>query len=265
MSAGFDSAVHSAAQLVRDSEEITVLTGAGISTDSGIPDFRGPNGVWTKDPGAAARATLQAYVDDPALRRESWRRRLAQSEAAAEPIRPNAAHRALLGLEQRGQLRAIVTQNVDGLHQSAGSEAGLVIEVHGNLHACRCLSCGDRTPMSEALARVAAGEEDPACLGCGGILKSATISFGQALDPQVFRAAVWAASECDLLLVIGTSLTVRPVADLARIAAEAGAAMVIVNATPTPYDSLARIVVRDPIGAAVPAIVGSNEGLAVAL
>jgi NAD-dependent deacetylase len=233
---------------------VTVLTGAGISTDSGIPDFRGPNGVWTRDPNAAAMFTLQSYVADPEVRRRAWRTR---SEHPAWSARPNPAHEALVTLERSGRLRAIVTQNIDGLHQRAGSSPDLVIEIHGTLSQVQCLGCGDRRPMREALDRVAAGEADPACLECGGILKSATISFGQPMEERSLRAAYRAAAGCDLLLAVGTSLTVHPAAGLVDVARDAGARIVIVNGSPTPYDDVAGAVVRDPIGEALPALVAA--------
>ena len=251
--AGDPQTIARAAELVGRAEEITVLSGAGISTDSGIPDFRGPSGVWTRNPESQRLATLQEYLANPEVRRTSWRNRRDHPVWQAEP---NAAHRALVDLECRGRLRAIVTQNIDGLHQDAGNDPALVLELHGTLHAVTCLSCGDRTPMTEALARVDAGEADPACLRCGGILKSATISFGQRLDDTVFRAAAWAVSDCDLLMVIGSSLTVEPAAGLVRLAAESGTSVIIVNADPTPYDRVADVLVRAPIGWAVPALIG---------
>jgi NAD-dependent deacetylase len=228
---------------------VTVLTGAGISTDSGIPDFRGPRGVWTRDPEAEKLSTLHFYVTDPEIRRRAWQERRAHPAWTAQP---NAGHAALVRLERQGRLRALVTQNIDGLHQRAGSSPDLVIEIHGTLHEVACLTCGERTTMRSALDRVAAGEPDPACLTCGGILKSATISFGQALDADVIGAAAGAAAECDLFLAVGTSLTVHPVAGLTDIAAEHGARIVVVNAEPTPYDDVADLVVREPIGTALP-------------
>jgi NAD-dependent deacetylase len=233
---------------------VTVLTGAGISTDSGIPDFRGPNGVWTRQPSAQQLFTYDAYVADPEIRRRSWRARLEHSAWTAEP---NAGHRALVDLERSGRLLAIVTQNIDGLHQRAGSDPGRVIEMHGTMFEVDCLSCGDRTTMRSALDRVEAGEEDPACLRCGGILKSATISFGQSLDRATLRRAVTAVTESRLLLAVGTSLTVHPVAGLVDLAAAAGARVVIVNAQPTPYDGLADAVLREPISDALPALVAA--------
>ncbi len=243
-----------AARQVAAADLVTVLTGAGISTDSGIPDFRGPNGVWTKNPAAERMFTLQAYLTDPELRRRSWRDR---AEHAAWTAQPNTGHRALVELERSGRMGPLVTQNIDGLHQAAGSSPERVIEVHGTLHVARCLSCGARSPMQVVLARVAAGEPDPPCELCGGLLKSATISFGQALDPQVWWAAASAARACDLLLVAGSSLQVQPVASLCDVAVGAGARLLIMNAEATPYDALADVVVHEPLAEALPALVGS--------
>ena len=230
-------------------EKVTVLTGAGISTDSGIPDFRGPQGVWTRDPEAEKLSTLQHYVADPDVRRRAWQERLRHPAWTAQP---NAGHAALVDLERQGRLRALVTQNIDGLHQKAGSSPDKVIEVHGTVHEVACLSCGDRTSMRSALDRVEAGEADPPCGICGGILKSATISFGQALDRAVIEAAFDAAADCDVFVAVGTSLTVHPVAGLVDVAARAGARVVVVSAQPTPYDGLADLVVREPISEVLP-------------
>ena len=231
-----------------------VLTGAGISTDSGIPDFRGPNGVWTKDPSAQRMFTLDAYVSDPALRLRAWQARM---EHPAWDAQPNDGHRALVDLERRGLPHTLVTQNIDGLHQRAGNDPAKVVEMHGTLYEVECLRCGARTPMHEALERVRDGEHDPPCLGCGGILKSATVSFGQSLDAANVARARDAAVECDVFLAVGTSLTVRPVAALAPLAKRAGARLVVVNAEPTPYDAIADDVVREPIALALPRLVGA--------
>jgi NAD-dependent deacetylase len=188
-------------------------------------------------------------VSDPAIRRRAWRER---RDHPAWHARPNAAHAALVDLERQGRLRALITQNIDGLHHVAGSSPALVLEVHGSMREVACLDCGERTTMRSALDRVDAGEPDPACLTCGGILKSATISFGQALDAGVIGAAARAAADCDVFLAAGTSLTVHPVAGLTEVAAASGARVVIVNAEPTPYDGLADLVVREPTGTALP-------------
>jgi NAD-dependent deacetylase len=231
---------------------ITVLTGAGISTDSGIPDYRGPNGVWTRDPDAEKLVTLSYYLADAGIRRRSWLMR--RDLKVADP-QPNAGHTALVDLERQGRLRALVTQNIDGLHQAAGSSPDRVLEIHGTVNAVVCTACGDRTPMGSALDRIEAGEPDPACLVCGGILKSATIYFGEMLEERVVEAAVAAASDCDVFLAVGTSLQVWPAAGLADLAVRSGARLVVVNAEPTPYDDVADLVVREPIGAALPRLV----------
>jgi NAD-dependent deacetylase len=225
---------------------LTVLTGAGISTDSGIPDYRGPDGVWTRDPDAEKLVTLSYYVADPEIRRRAWAMR---ADSGLDAL-PNAGHAALADLERQGRLRALLTQNVDGLHAVAGNTA--VLELHCTVRETECLSCGDRRPMAGTVARLEAGDPDPACLVCGGILKSATISFGQLLDPDVIEAAARAAGDCDVFLAVGTSLQVHPAAGLVDLAAASGARVVVVNAEPTPYDQLADLVVREPISAALP-------------
>src|SRR5690606_7204048 len=155
-----------ARQLVADARRVTVLTGAGISTDSGIPDFRGPNGVWTKNPEAEKQSTLQHYLSDPEVRKRAWRSRLDHGAFSAEP---NPGHLALVDLERQGRLHTLITQNVDGLHQKAGISPERVVEIHGTVHEVMCLSCDERAPMQRALDRVRAGEDDPSCRSCGEI------------------------------------------------------------------------------------------------
>jgi NAD-dependent deacetylase len=243
--------VATAAAWIDEAERITVLTGAGISTDSGIPDFRGPQGVWTKNPGAEKSATLHHYVTDPEIRRAAWQTR---AGSAAWEARPNAGHVAVVELERRGKLHAVVTQNVDGLHQRAGTDAGLVVEVHGTMWWTRCLDCDDRRPMAESLERVRAGEADPPCLECGGIIKSDTISFGQALVPEVIDRAMQVSQECDVLLAVGSTLSVYPVAGCVPLAKNHGARVVIVNAGPTEMDEIADAVLYGQIGEILPAL-----------
>ena len=235
---------------------IVVLTGAGISTDSGIPDFRGPDGVWTRDPRAERLSNIGYYVADPAVRRESWQRRLAHPAWDAVP---NAGHDALTRLERSGRLDVLITQNIDGLHQAAGSSAERVIEIHGSMRESICLSCGDRAPMLATLNRVRAGDQDPACLVCGGILKSATVSFGQNLNPADIERAESAADRADLFLAIGTSLTVYPVALLPERTLRAGGRVVIVNAEPTPLDDRAHAVLRGRIVDLLPNLVSDTD------
>ncbi|WP_436502057.1 SIR2 family NAD-dependent protein deacylase [Actinokineospora sp. HUAS TT18] len=238
--------------MIERARRVVVLSGAGISTDSGIPDFRGPNGLWTKNPGAERMSNIAEYRRDPALRERTWQARSVHPGWTAEP---NAAHRALADFESTGRLVAILTQNIDGLHQRAGSKR--VVELHGTMFQTVCLSCPDVRPMREALDRVAAGEADPPCLVCGGILKSATVSFGQPLDRVVLDEARAAAVSADVLLAVGTSLGVQPAAGLVGLAARAGAAVVICNASPTPYDDLATTVIRDPLSEALPKLLSA--------
>ncbi len=245
--------VDDARRRVDRARRIVVLTGAGISTESGIPDFRGPRGVWTKNPAAEKQSTIQHYLADVEVRKAAWRSRVDSPAWSAEP---NVGHRALVALERRGTLHALVTQNIDELHQRAGQSAALVVEVHGSMRRVMCWQCGRRAPMDEALARVRAGEDDPHCLDCGGILKSDTISFGQALVPEVIDRAMAAAAAADLLLAVGTTLQVQPVASMVPIAARAGAEIIIVNDQDTALDELADVVIRAPIGAVLTAICG---------
>jgi NAD-dependent protein deacetylase/lipoamidase len=241
--------------LVDAAQRIVVLTGAGISTESGIPDFRGPQGVWTRDPQAEKMATLQHYVADPEVRKRAWQSRLDSPAWTAEP---NAGHRALVVLERRDKLHTLITQNVDGLHAKAGSDPARIVEIHGTMREVVCLSCDERAPMERALARVRAGEADPACRSCGGILKSATISFGQGLVRDDLLRAQRAAEACDLLLAVGTTLAVFPIAGVVPIAKEAGARLIIVNAEATAMDDLADVVLHGAIGQVLPRLVGAD-------
>jgi NAD-dependent deacetylase len=232
-------------------ERVVVLTGAGISTDSGIPDFRGPNGVWTRNPEAEKLATIQHYLADPEIRRTAWMTRLDSPAWAAEP---NAGHRALVALQGRGKLHALVTQNVDELHQLAGIDPERVIEVHGTMRRSMCWSCGDRRVMQSTLDRVRAGEADPPCLVCGGVLKSDTISFGQPLDPVVIDRAMEVSMQADLFLAVGSSLQVYPAANTLPRARASGARVVIVNAEETQMDRLADAVLQGSISEILPVI-----------
>jgi NAD-dependent deacetylase len=250
--------------LVEQARRIVVLTGAGISTESGIQDFRGPNGLWTKDPGAEKKMTLQTYMAEPEHRRRSWQNRLTSTLWDAEP---NAGHRALVELERSGRLDTLVTQNIDGLHQKAGTDPVRVVEIHGTTRDVMCLSCGDRQPSEPVHERVRSGEHDPTCLVqgtdggvCGGILKPATISFGQSLVPEDLFRAESAAASCDLLLAVGSTLGVFPAAGVVPVAVQHGAVVVILNGGPTEMDSLADVVVYGRIGECLPKMV---EGLSV--
>ena len=238
---------------VADASRVVVLTGAGISTDSGIPDFRGPQGVWTRNPMAEKLSNIHYYMADREVRKASWQARM---DHTAWNAKPNPGHLALAELERRGKLHALITQNIDELHQMAGNSPDKVLEVHGTMRKVVCMSCGMTAPMQKALERVRAGEEDPPCRDCGGILKSATISFGQALVPEVIEGAMRVAEEADLFFAVGTSLQVYPIAGTVPAARAAGAKIVIMNAEPTPFDDVAHAVFRDSISDVLPRLIG---------
>lgn len=248
-----DSLLRSARSLIADAQRITVLTGAGISTDSGIPDFRGPKGLWTLNPDAERAATLQHYLDDHELRKRSWQNRVKWIDGDPQP---NDGHKALFALETRSVLVAVVTQNVDELHQRAGHDPSKVLEVHGTVHRTCCWSCKDRRPMKQALARVVAGESDPKCQLCGGILKSDTILFGQPLDQDVMSRALAASSNCEVFIAVGTSLSVFPAANTLPRAKSFGAKVIIVNGQPTEMDHYADVVLNGEISEILPSICG---------
>jgi len=236
---------------VAESRRVVILSGAGISTESGIPDFRGPQGVWTRDPEAEKLSNIHYYMSDARIRKKAWQTRLVHP---AWEARPNAGHDAIVALEKAGKLHALITQNIDGLHQKAGSSPERVIEVHGTVLSVICMECGWKGPMQETLQRLLTGEDDPPCRDCGGILKSDTISFGQNLVPEVIDRALRAAAESDCLIAVGTSLQVYPVAGAVPEAKAAGARVIIVNAEPTPFDDIADAVLREPIGQVLPRI-----------
>ena len=238
---------------IAKAQRVVVLTGAGISTDSGIPDFRGPQGVWTKNPMAEKLSNIHHYMADAEVRKAAWKARM---DHTAWNAKPNRGHFALAELERCGKLHALITQNIDELHQLAGNSPQKVIEVHGTMRKVVCMSCGMIAPMQKALERVRAGEADPPCRDCGGILKSATISFGQALVPEVIEGAMRASAEADLFFAIGSSLQVYPIAGAVPAARAAGAKIVIMNAEPTPFDDIAHAVFRDSISDVLPRLIG---------
>lgn len=244
------------AHWIAASTRVVALTGAGLSTDSGIADFRGKNGVWTRNPAAEKASTLEHYLSSTEVRAAAWQMRLASPAWAAEP---NVGHRALVDLERQGRLQAVVTQNTDGLQQIAGSDPRRVVEVHGTMRRVHCTACGDEADMRRALDRVEAGEADPPCRTCGGILKSSTVLFGEGLDPDDIEKAEALARACDVLLCVGTTLAVYPVAIMPTIAARGGARVVIVNGRPTEQDGLADAVLRGSISAVLPALVPRED------
>lgn len=238
---------------IRGAGRIAALTGAGISTASGIPDYRGPDGVWTRTPSAVNAFTHKNFMADAAVRREFWRTYAGHAAWRAEP---NAAHRALAGLDSAGVAVRVLTQNVDGLHQRAGLAVRKVLELHGTMHTTRCTRCPQRFPTTEILA---AGE-DPPCPRCGGILQLDIVLFGQMLDAEVLGRARAIAAASGLFLAVGSSLQVEPAASLCTLAVQAGATLVIVNRDPTPYDDDADFVLRDDIETVVPELCAAVAG-----
>lgn len=241
---------------LRRAQRVVVLTGAGISTASGIPDYRGPQGVWTINPAAERASRIDVYSTDTEVREASWSRLLARVE---NPPQPNEAHRSLARFERTGRLSVLVTQNIDGLHLVAGTSPERLIEIHGNVRAVRCLTCGARQPTGEVLARVAAGEPDPSCEAivggrvCGGVLGTTIVRFGEQPDPLEMHRATRAARECDVLMCVGTTLSVYPVAGLVRMALDFDAQLLIVNNAPTPWDDNA-LCLRGDITEVLPAL-----------
>lgn len=239
-----------------EAKRIVILSGAGISTSAGIPDFRGPEGLWTRDPYAELVSTLSWYLRDEDVRKAAWRRRADPAVWAAEPTR---AHRAVAEVERQGRLLAVITQNTDGLHQLAGSSEAKVHEVHGSMRTWRCEKCGATGPMEEMVDRVRAGEQDPRCPECGGITRATVILFEEVLDVDVLEASMAAAEQCDAIVAVGTSLGVYPVAGLFPLAMEHGAFGVIVNGSETPFDREADQVVRGQIDDVLPELLGVAE------
>lgn len=231
------------AELFVHAERPVIFTGAGVSTESGIPDFRSPGGIWDR----YAPIYYQDFMADPESRRETWRRAL-QTYPVIAAAEPNPAHRAMAELERWGKLSCLITQNIDGLHARAGTSLGRLVELHGNAHGVRCLSCGELYDRAAVHARVEAGEAEPACLGCGGILKPTTVSFGESLPVEAVERAERAARECDLFVVVGSSLVVYPAAGFPATALGRGADLAIVNASETHLDPYAAVVLRDRAG-----------------
>lgn len=247
-----DPTLEHLADRIAAATRVVVLTGAGVSTASGVPDFRGPQGLWTRDPSTERLASIDAYVSEPDVRREAWRGRLAGAQQA---VAPNPAHEALAELERLERLDRLITQNVDGLHQDAGNDPDRIVEVHGTLREATCLGCGWRGAMEPILDRVRAGEEDPHCTACDGLLKSATISFGQALEPDDLQRAHEATVAAEVFLAVGSSLVVHPIAMLPQLALDTGAQVGILNGEPTGYDDRADTVLRGDVSALLPDLV----------
>jgi NAD-dependent deacetylase len=242
--------LHDAAELMRQARNIVALTGAGISTESGIPDFRSPGSIWQ----AAPPVSYHAFISMPEARQKYWqtRRNLSSQVAAA---RPNAAHRALAELERRHMLLGVITQNFDGLHQDAGHQAERVIELHGTSRVAACTLCGARSSMAALQERIDAGEVDPQCPSCGGYLKTATILFGQRVPEEELTRAKELAAACDLFLVVGSSLKVLPAAMLPRLALKRDVPLIIVNLQATSLDDSADVVIHEKAGLVLPSLV----------
>ncbi|MFM7045569.1 MAG: SIR2 family NAD-dependent protein deacylase [Ilumatobacteraceae bacterium] len=247
-------AVDAARSLLAGARAVAVLTGAGISTAAGIPDFRGPNGVWTKNPGAEKASTIDHYLADAETRQWAWQRRVQLADLAPQPT---VAHRSLLHLEHRAVLVGLATQNIDGLHHAAGSDPSLVHEVHGSNRLSHCMSCRGEWPTSVFLDRVRAGEADPPCADCGGIVKPAVVFFGETLPRAALEASMAAAEACDVLLAAGTTLGVGPINAMVPRAKRFGASVVILNDSPTEMDHHADLIVRGDIQEVLPQIVGA--------
>ena len=248
-----EEALTRACALLRASRRAVALTGAGLSTESGIPDFRSPGGVWER----FRPIEYGEFVRSAEARREHWRYKRATVPVMLR-AEPGAGHRALARLEQAGRLAAVVTQNIDGLHQAAGSRT--VLELHGTNRTAVCLACDAHEPIEPVLARLEGGEEEPRCHGCGGILKPATVSFGQSLPRDVLEESIRLAQDCDCLLAIGSSLQVQPAASLVEIAKRAGASVLILTRSATPYDELADARLGGALGETLPALTGAVLG-----
>jgi NAD-dependent deacetylase len=252
-----DDLVEQIARWASAAKRGVAFTGAGISTESGIPDFRGPGGFWERND--ASKFTIQNYIRDPEHRKERWRMAVKGGFFMRTDLEPNAGHIALAKLEELGSIRGVITQNIDGLHAQAGNQ--VVLELHGTARRIACLSCGESWPAPEILQRVKDGEEDPQCSYCGGILKSATVSFGQQLPTDVVEEAHRWSLEADFFLVVGSSLVVYPAASFPQMARQVGAKLVIVNREATDQDSTADAVVHGDAGPTLSAIAERVEKL----
>ena len=243
--------ITAAREWIAKARRVVGFTGAGISTESGIPDFRSPGGVWS----TARMIEYSEFLCSREARIEAWRQKSIAWPAMRDAI-PNAGHHAFVELERRGKLTAMITQNIDGLHRRAGQSPELVIELHGTMAEAMCLECGDRIPMDDAVGRVARGELAPECELCAGMLKAATVSFGQPMPAREVERAIGACEACDLLIAVGSSLVVYPAASLPALAKQSGARLIVINRTETPLDGVADLALRDEIGRILPQLIG---------
>jgi NAD-dependent deacetylase len=244
-----DHALAALIELARPARAMNAFTGAGISTESGIPDYRGPGGVWERN----APPTLSDFRENAETRRQYWAERRERYPVLRD-TEPNAGHLALARLQSAGRLSHVITQNIDGLHQKAGSDPERTIELHGTAHRVRCLDCGAAWPAEQIQGRLEL-ESLPSCEICGGMLRAATVLFGQAMPEEALRSAFAVARESDLMLVVGSSLVVQPAARVPEVAVASGARLAIVNNEPTPLDRLADVIVRGSAGATLGALV----------
>lgn len=242
------------AEWITCADHVVALTGAGISTESGIPDFRGPDGVWTRDPKAEALSTIDRYMSDPEVRRQSWELERANLMNLGYPLRaqPNDGHLALAEMNRLGCLDFLVTQNIDGLHQAAGFPEDSLVEIHGNNRQTICVACKVKRPLRETLDRQ---EDDPPCLDCGGILKRDVVYFGESLNEHDLKRSEWHAGRAEVFIALGTKLEVRPAADLPGFALFNGARFVIFNNERTDLDRKADAIFREPLGEILPELV----------
>jgi NAD-dependent deacetylase len=251
-----ENRTNTVAQYIASAKNVVVFTGAGVSTESGIPDFRSPGGIWDKfNPNDF---TYQRFISSEETRRRWWR--LFRERGFSRGIKPNAAHYALAELERMGKLAAVITQNIDNLHQMGGVSGEKVLELHGNIQWTACISCGRRYHFDDIMQRLAAGEEAPRCIECGGILKPCIVFFGEMLPEGVFNKAVNLASQADLFIVVGSTLIVYPAAQIPLKALDAGAKLVIINLSPTPLDDRSAVTIRSRAGEAMTRITERLRG-----
>jgi NAD-dependent deacetylase len=244
------------AHMVMNATNIVVFTGAGISTESGIPDFRSPGGIWTKfDPDDF---TIDKFLRSPDTREKQWR--LLHEGGLIADSEPNRAHFAVADLEKMGKLSCVITQNVDNLHQKAGNAPDKVYELHGNMKRVRCMSCNKSYPMQEVLEKYISTNDVPVCEECQGILKPDAVFFGESLPQKTLQSAIHHSAQCDLFIVIGSSLVVYPAASLPMYAKEAGAKLVIINQAETPYDATADVVIHHSAGDVMQGILAEVRG-----
>jgi NAD-dependent deacetylase len=255
MASDTEQLIEKAAELMASASKVVVFTGAGISTESGIPDFRSPGGIWTK----YQPIMFQDFMTNEEMRRESWRRGKETYHLFAD-VQPNPSHHAVVELERMGKLDCVITQNIDNLHQKAGSDPNMVIELHGTAMYVLCMNCGKKWPRAEIQEWLEAGVEIPLCDDCGGIMKSATISFGQPMPEKEVAEAQLRSQDAEVFIVIGSSLVVYPAAHLPLLAKQSGAKLIIINLADTPFDSYADVLIQGKAGEVMQKLVERVKG-----